>query len=321
MSHWSKIKEKKTSDRGLFFLFKIYEYLGVKPLKLALYPIIVLFFIIDSNIRKVSYKYLSYIYAIKKKNGEYFPTPTLWHVFKHIYSFADSLLDKAIAWKGELGIDSIQKKTNLDIDYLANHLQKNKGAFFICSHLGNIEILRSLGKLKKKEVTKKKTSITVIAQFAHSPIFYKFLQKINPKASTDIISANDVGVDTIIFLKEKIKSGGVIVSAGDRTSEKNKENYTCVDFLGHKAHFPMGSFILACLLKSPVYFIFFLKSKSVSGKYDLYLYKAKQSTVNLNKKERRKAIEKMTMEYVQYLQKLCLKYPYQWYNFYNFWEK
>ena len=110
MSHWSKIKEKKTSDRGLFFLFKIYEYLGVKPLKLALYPIIFLFFIIDSNIRKVSYKYLSYIYAIKKKNGEYFPTPTLWHVFKHIYSFADSLLDKAIAWKGELGIDSIRKK-------------------------------------------------------------------------------------------------------------------------------------------------------------------------------------------------------------------
>ena len=81
MSHWSKIKEKKTSDRGLFFLFKIYEYLGVKPLKLALYPIIFLFFIIDSNIRKVSYKYLSYIYTIKKKNGEYFPTPTLWHVF------------------------------------------------------------------------------------------------------------------------------------------------------------------------------------------------------------------------------------------------
>ena len=81
MSHWSKIKEKKTSDRGLFFLFKIYEYLGVKPLKLALYPIIFLFFIIDSNIRKVSYKYLSYIYTIKKKNGEYFPTPTLWQLF------------------------------------------------------------------------------------------------------------------------------------------------------------------------------------------------------------------------------------------------
>lgn len=78
--------------------------------------------------------------------------------------------------------------------------------------------------------------------------------------------------------------------------------------------FPLGTFTLAVLLESPIYFLFALKEKDF---YNLYIFKSQ----NDFSQKRKQQIKIIFNEYVQYLQKLCLQYPYQWYNFFDFWKK
>ena len=52
--------------------------------------------------------------------------------------------------------------------------------------------------------------------------------------------------------------------------------------------------------------------------YDFYLHRAKIDFTSRAK--RKENLEKIVQEYVGYLEELCVKHPYQWYNFFDFWK-
>ena len=42
---------------------------------------------------------------------------------------------------------------------------------------------------------------------------------------------------------------------------------------------------------------------------------------NGKRSEQKQKTAELANEFVSYLEKFCLKHPYQWYNFYDFWQK
>ena len=66
------------------------------------------------------------------------------------------------------------------------------------------------------------------------------------------------GPDTAIQLQEKIDKGELIVIVGDRTPPAENGRIVEAEFLGRKASFAMGPWILASLLGCPVYLFFCL---------------------------------------------------------------
>ena len=87
------------------------------------------------------------------------------------------------------------------------------------------------------------------------------------------------------------------------------------------ADFPYGVFLVASLLKVPVFFVFCLRTKNapIFIKNNMFVEKAK-TDFNCSKNEAKKRIETLCDEYATTLEKYCIKFPYQWYNFFDFWQ-
>jgi predicted LPLAT superfamily acyltransferase len=315
MSHWSSIKEKTSGYWQMKFLLVVYKLLGKRVFKLCLYPVVTVFFLVSKQTREFSSNYLN---RIKKINSENLPNVGLRGVFKHIFSFADGLSDKIIAWSGNVTLDNLNVKTPEAYEEFLNTLQKKQGVFLIGSHFGNIEIFRALASFSQDKRLAHKININTIMQIEHTAHFNKLLRQLNPDVGLNLVSAMDIGMDTMIELKDRLSSGEIVITAGDRTGARNPDKSVVVEFLGEAAHFPLGSFTLASLMESPIYFVFLLKEKNES--YSLYMYKSGIDFIG-SRKERRVRIEAMVGEYVSHFEPLVLKYPYQWYNFFDFWGR
>ena len=78
--------------------------------------------------------------------------------------------------------------------------------------------------------------------------------------------------------------------------------------------------MIPALVKLPVYFMFGMREKMsiFNPKYNIHIEK---SSVDFNcaRSEREQNIVQCCEEFVEKLQKFCVMYPYQWYNFFNFW--
>ena len=135
-----------------------------------------------------------------------------------------------------------------------------------------------------------------------------------------MLDASNFGPDSILLIQEFAEQGGLIVAAGDRTSIHHREKSIVKSFLGREAKFPYGVFLIPALVKLPVYFMFGMRSKMsvFNPKYNIHIEKSKVD-FHCPRTEREARINECCGEFVETLQKFCIMYPYQWYNFFNFW--
>ncbi|MDC7124185.1 MAG: glycosyltransferase [Spirochaetales bacterium] len=315
-SHWTEQKEKGGSTFGMKLLFRLFSLLGGRAFRVILYPVVFFFFLFSPGTRKISRSYLNRVREMKNESG---PVKNS-DVYRHIFSFSYSLLEKFSAWAGKTHSDQLEQDSQ-GVTELKGQLQQKKGAVIICSHLGNMEMLRAFASLEAGEGLPS-FGIHSIVDFSGTAKFNKALKEINPESMVHLVNASDMGVNTIIELKEAIDSGDLVIIAGDRTAKNNKMKTTPVNFLGEEALFPQGAFVMTTLLDSPVYFMFGVRSddRDFSSPYEFHVYKSEYQHGS-SRTGRKTIVRNLTEEYVGYLEKLCLEHPYQWYNFYDFWKK
>ena len=111
-------------------------------------------------------------------------------------------------------------------------------------------------------------------------------------------------------------NGEVVIIAADRTPVGQTLRVEKVDFLGEPALFPQGPFILASLLKCPVYTVFCLKRQSKHVIHFDYF----SGVLKFPRKNREQAMQQTIQLYAERLQHYCLKEPLQWFNFFDFWH-
>jgi predicted LPLAT superfamily acyltransferase len=92
---------------------------------------------------------------------------------------------------------------------------------------------------------------------------------------------------------------------------------SAVEFLGDIAPFPQGPFILAGLLKCPVYLMFCLKQQA---QYHLYVERFNKDLKFHERKARQQNLQTAVQEYAARLEYYCTKAPLQWFNFFPFWS-
>ncbi|MDO4947651.1 MAG: lipid A biosynthesis acyltransferase [Fibrobacter sp.] len=234
-------------------------------------------------------------------------------------SFALSMMEKLLGWKGAIKLNNIETQDD-DLNALVDQLNRGEGAFLLCSHLGNMEMLRSLTGYDEYH-TQKDFEVFPVVDFSGTSKFNALLRELNPDLMDHVVDANNIGVDTAVWMKDQIAAGNLVVIAGDRTSANSRDRKLETEFLGEKANFPEGSFSLAGILNAPIYFMFAIRKKDfdIKSTYEMHVIRAKTS-LECSRKERPERLKLLLREYTSILEKLCLKHPYQWYNFYNFWE-
>jgi predicted LPLAT superfamily acyltransferase len=294
-THWSHLAERG-SGLGLHIVFTCYRLLGERAAQLLLYPIVGYFFLTGSSARAASIAYLRRVHAL---SCDVRAAPGWRESFRHMLAFAQSGLDKLTAWMGGMDSCRVIFPNRAEFDHL---IASGRGAVLIGSHLGNIEMARALATEAQRAI------VNAVVYTDHAQRFNQILSNANAGFNTNLIQVSHLGPDTAIMLKEKVDRGELLVIVGDRTSEAN--------FLGHPAPFAQGPFILSSLLDCPVYLLFCLRE---GEGYHIY-FEHFADRIELPRRERRQCLQSYIQQYAQRLEAHCLQAPYQWFNFYDFWQ-
>lgn len=300
---WSNLSERG-SALGLIGLATCYRFLGRTLCSILGAPIVLYFFLTGAKQRHASLKFLNR--AFKAKNP--CKQATWIDGLKHFMSFFQMLLDKFAAWGGNLRQSSIEFDNP---EYIQNVMTAHNGGVMLVSHLGCMEFCRSL---IMNEGQRKQMHILMHTKNAKK--FNRMMAHFNPQSSLNIIEVTEMGADTILFLKNRVEKGDWVVIAADRTPVSETPRVAHVPFLGEEAPFPQGPYILASLLQCPVYTAIAVRKDS---KYRLSIELFAEQ-IRLPRSGKEACIKEYAYQYSRYLEKHCIEYPYQWYNFFDFWQ-
>jgi predicted LPLAT superfamily acyltransferase len=315
--HWSKYGEQAAGYWPLKLLLILFRVLPAEFLRFCAVPVSLCYYVFSRRAREESRLFLEKAAASLGAGGRNLKLSS----FRHILAFSLTVIEKVEAWGGKIPLDRVHFQDDDDIGELIERLEKGEGALLICSHLGNAELLRALAGFYRTGVSRN-IPVTAIVDFSVTAQFNRMLRELNPESMMRLISANDIGPETIILLEERLAAGELVVIAGDRTSANTRHNYFLIPFLGENAPFAYGPFFLAALLNTSVYFVFALRQKdlSLSSHYDMHVHKS-PIRFDCSRKEREVRIEALARLFAGRLEYYGKQHPLQWYNFYDFWAE
>lgn len=239
--------------------------------------------------------------------------------YKQISAFAITFVEKMECWVKSKPTVKLSFCDD-DVHELIDRLNGGKGAVLLVSHLGNAEIFRNLAN-NNDIYLDHEIPVSVLMDLSSTSNFTNTIKKVNPDFTQNIIDINSINPGTINVLTETIEQGGLVVCAADRVSKYNDHKSISAGFLGKDAPWPYGVFFLTMLLDAPVYYMSGYRTKDVSfdRKYEFHV---KKSTVDTccSRNKRETNINKLCLEYVQELENHVMAHPYQWFNFYDFWN-
>jgi len=301
-THWSRIGESGTV-LGMKFLLLMFRFFGRTGFRLCLYPVMVYYYLSRTEARAASQQYLRQISA-------YLPESERGGLssYRHFVMFGEILMDKLLAWMGKILRDDVEFETP---DTIREIETERKGGIIIVSHLGNFEVCSALA----NEVPDLK--LTILIYTRHAQKFNQLMKRVNGSTDVEIMQVTDISPITAMQLSERIAAGGYVVIAGDRTPVTGQKRVSRVRFLGRDAPMPQGAFVLAGLLKCPVYLMFCLKQQE---RYHIYVELFARQLEYGNRKKRQEALDLAVQKFAQRLEFYCLKAPLQWFNFFPYWD-
>ena len=286
----------KGSTLGNLIFIKIISFFGIIP------AYILLFF--------VSWYYVFFdkksVFALKKYRLRVgFNSTRIWDLHRHFFSLGMGLIDR-VAFLLNKKHSFTFSLTNED--YLADSLKKEKGVIILSGHIGNWEIAGNY----LYDVFKLKINIVMMdnEQQSIKEVFRNAMS--NRRFKTIVLTEN--GIDCIIQIKRALQNNEVVCFHGDRIIGSSGVQ---LPFLGKSTNFPDGPFHISAITHSPIIPFFLVKEG-----FNNYCTKVfKPIVIQDNSKEKRNREINMAMKsYVKILEKIVKNYPYQWLNFYNYWN-
>ncbi|WP_305844717.1 glycosyltransferase family 2 protein [Photobacterium leiognathi] len=306
--HWSSHTERGTI-LGIKTLLAVYSLLGRKAFNVLLKAVMGYYYLTGKKARKASEDYLEQLESYASDNQ--LALPAKLNSYDHLLSFGHTMLDKLVAWKGDYSENNLTIHGDEHFNELA---KRQQGIVVLGSHLGNLELCRALSS-RHPDI-----KINALVFTEHAERFNAVLKAINPDSDLNLIQVNELGADTAIMLQQKVEQGEWVVIVGDRTSVTKEQRVVWADFLGKPAPFPQGPFILASVLKVPVYTLFGLRDDSqATPHFDVYFEPFSKQLI-LPRKTRETALQETVQQYASRLESYTIKAPLQWYNFFNFWQ-
>lgn len=301
-NNWASLAERG-SVLGITLLALCYRILGRVACSIIGFPIVVYFYVTGGPQRRASHQFLEKVY--KSRGGA--KRPNVRDGLRHFMSFFQMLLDKFAAWSGYLNDKHLDSNQT---DYIEKIMAQPKGGVILVSHLGCMEFCRALIPSEKKQ------KLHILLHSKNSKQFNRVMAHFNPESSLNLMEVSEIGAETIIYLKDRLEKGEWVVIAADRTPVNESSHIAMARFLGEKAPFSTGPYILASLLQCPVYTMMAIREGN-KYKVDMKLF---AEHIILQRGNREAALQGYAQQYADYLQRYCLEYPYQWYNFYDFWR-
>jgi len=222
--------------------------------------------------------------------------------FRHIFNFAASLVDRSLLLSRGPGVFRIEEE---GVGYVRDAVAGGRGVILMGAHLGNMEF--AAGVLQGVDAT--------LHQVMAEPMsldMQKFIEDRAGDRFPPVIRLDGAPMASLELLKV-LRRGDIVAMKSDRVFD---DNWTTLDFLGRPARFPTGPFTVAGVTGAPILLTLCLKE---GGK----TYRVVVEPPRVVRFDRTRPRDEQVREwlgwYVERLEMYARRYPYQWYNFYEFW--
>lgn len=304
---WSTTPER-ANKTGLRVICWIALTMGRRAARLVLHPVTLYFLLFSPGPRRHIKRYLFRVIG---------PNAGWADGYKLLHAFASTVLDRVYFLRGRMDLFDVRVVGNEPVE---SEALAGRGAFLLGAHVGSFEALGACKGLSPDSPRLRPAML----------MFPDNARQIN--AMLDAISLPELRPHVIalgrphsmLALRDWLDAGGMAGLLADRTLPGQVEqagqrgNSIELPFLGQPAVFNDGPFRLAALLRRRV---FFMAGLYVGGaRYDvLFEPLADFSERTRDPAERERAIREAVEAYVVRLEALCRKYPYNWFNFHDFW--
>ena len=225
--------------------------------------------------------------------------------FRHVFSFASTIHDRIYLLNDRFDLFDIEV---IGAEALHAALEKQPGALLIGAHLGSFEVLRAAGRGRAG------LKVAMLMYEEDARKINRTLEAINPTATEDIIPLGRM--DSMLNARDKLDQGYLVGMLADRALG-NDVTVDC-EFLGENAPFPLGPWRMAAMLRRPV---FFMTGLYLGGnRYQIHFEQLADFS-ETPRPERDAAMRTAQLNYVTRLENFCRLAPYNWFNFFDFWQK
>ncbi|MBE9515750.1 MAG: lipid A biosynthesis acyltransferase [Proteobacteria bacterium] len=290
---WLQQSERGTAI-GLLLLSYFARIVGRPITRLLLYPTCLYYLIFIPRARHASQQYLARVLDCK---------PGWHHSFRHFFYFASTILDRLYFLTGSMHYFEINK---YGLDQLRDIMDKRGACVFFGAHVGSFELMR-VGGARSWNLT-----INVLMHEDNAKKMQSVFSSAGEGVKLKVLSVE--GIDAPMRAKACVEKGESIAILADRSVRD--ERMIEVPFLGGRASFPTGPFLLAAALKVPV--VLSLGIYKGANRYEEH-FEVISETVSLQRGNREAQLEELVYHYARRLEYYVRQHPYNWFNFYDFW--
>ncbi|MFZ4862203.1 hypothetical protein ACL9RF_08445 [Sphingobacterium sp. Mn56C] len=238
-------------------------------------------------------------YYLHKRQGFSF-LRAIVKVYQTYFVFGQTIIDKVAISAGLRN----RFTYNFDgIEHLQAVLSENKGGILISAHVGNFEISERF--FSDLDLSFQINQVTVDQEVS---IIKAYLEKMADKSEIKHIFIQE-DMSHVFAINEALANKELICFTGDRYFEGSK--VLKANLLGKEAIFPAGPFHLASRLGVPIIFVYVMKEPNQH--YHLYARRATE----IKHRDAQSVLE----AYVGSVERILKRYPLQWFNFFDFWNR
>ena len=289
------MKQWDGRSKGTVLGYKIFVYvmkkLGIKAAYAVLYFVAFYYFMTARS----SNKSIKYYFKNRLKFSTFY---SILATYKSYFIFGQTLIDKVAI---NAGLRSKYTYEFDGIDLLKDLLNQKQGGILISAHVGNFEVAEHFFADIDFDC-----QINLVTTDMERSVIKEYLESISMKPSIKFILIKE-DLSHIFEINNALSQNELICFTGDRYFEGNKTMQA--ELLGKEADFPAGPFAIASRLKVPVAFVYVMKEKNLH--YHLY---ARQAVF------KHRDANALLKEYCNNLEIIVKKYPYQWFNYFDFWK-
>jgi predicted LPLAT superfamily acyltransferase len=234
--------------------------------------------------------------------------PTHWlssmaRSYRHLLAFARTMVDRALfRTRGK----SSFRYTEEGLHRIDEAAAAGNGAVLLTAHIGNWELAGGLLPANLRE------RLAIVAYEGERDRIAEFMKR----SGGPQLRIIDVGRDFLASLEmiRALRGGALLAVQGDRPMGGQ---VVSVPFLGREARFPVGPFMLAAVSGAPLIATFSLRVGHLAYRFFANEPQRLSFTAGLSRDAQ---LRLWVEQYVGTLESLARQYPYQWFNFYDFWD-
>lgn len=226
----------------------------------------------------------------------------LWRLY---FCFASTMLDRVFLLTGRRAGYQVEV-TGLDM--LRDAAERGQGLVLLGAHMGSFEALRAVGGEAAP------VEVRMLMHTANAGAADALFDSLDPTRRAAVIELGRP--EAMLEAREVLDRAGVVGLLADRAARGDR--MVTVPFLGHPAPFPGGPMTLAAILRAPVVLGFGLWLGP--RRYQL-VFEAFAPGIDLPRDRREAALRNWMARYADRLSETCRQHPYNWFNFFEFWDE